>query len=307
MARYPVKLPDAVWLATATLHRDSKSDATFSTREIRDEVISQEVQSSKHDRSITDSITSDCVARLEAKKRRTHCKLHQKKRGDKYRLWRPGDPCHSSREGSPVEPDKQFLPPEFQHYIDWYRDDYCGEKMPMPLSARDASARVGAQIGRMEANSSDNIGVGDRNGRVGQGSVGMVDLLKIKSGPPPWTNEVVTRAVRDTSKVHSLKNLYQDKCQVCGYTIQVTADRRYSEAHHLRPLGSGGDDDYDNMLVLCPTHHVEFDCAVLGVSADGRRAVDKNGKERALAVLSGHSLAPKNIEFHLSRMALSRV
>lgn len=127
----------------------------------------------------------------------------------------------------------------------------------------------------------------------------MVDLSGLKGGPPPWATEVVTRAVRNTAKVLSIKKLYKDKCQVCGYTIQVAADRRYSEVRPLRPLGSGGDDDYANMLVLCPTHHVELDQAVLGVSMDGRSAVDGSGRARPLAVLAGHSLDPKNIMFQL--------
>lgn len=133
----------------------------------------------------------------------------------------------------------------------------------------------------------------------------MVDLLKMKNGPPPWATEVVMRAVRDTSKVRTLKDLYKNECQVCGYTIQVTADRRYSEVHHLLPLGSGGDDDYANMLVLCPTHHVEFDCAVLGVSNDGRSVVDRDGSKRALTLSREHSLDAESIRLHLERMGLA--
>ena len=87
-----------------------------------------------------------------------------------------------------------------------------------------------------------------------------------------------------------MKELYMDKCQVCGYAIQVAADRRYSEVHHLRPLGRGGDDGCANMLVLCPTHHVEFNHAVLGVSMDGRSVVDRGGSARPLALRADHSL-----------------
>ena len=101
-----------------------------------------------------------------------------------------------------------------------------------------------------------------------------------------------------------MKKLYRDECQVCGYAIQV-ADRRYSEVHHLRPLGRGGDDDYANMLVLCPTHHVEFDHAVLGVSMDGRSVVDRGGSARSLDLRAGHSLGRENVEFQRKRMGLA--
>lgn len=123
-------------------------------------------------------------------------------------------------------------------------------------------------------------------------------------GPAVQKSEAVTRFIRDTNKVRQLKKKYDDKCQVCGYVIPITNKIRYSEVHHIHPLKDGGDDDFDNMLVLCPTHHVEFDYKIIGIDADLETIVDRYkvpiGK---LRMSSEHKLDMKNIKFHMERMS----
>lgn len=129
-------------------------------------------------------------------------------------------------------------------------------------------------------------------------------IVNSDDGPASRRTEVVTRLIRDTAKVRRLKHLYKDRCQVCGYILNVSSNVRYSEVHHLHPLGEGGDDDYSNMLVLCPTHHAEFDLMVIGVNRDGRTLVGKNGEDVGRLTMSkGHLLDTKNIKFHLEGMA----
>ena len=71
----------------------------------------------------------------------------------------------------------------------------------------------------------------------------------------------VYRILRDTSLARRLKNLHQDSCQVCGLALQLASGGTYSEAHHIKPLGSphNGPDIAENILVLCPNHHVILD------------------------------------------------
>lgn len=97
---------------------------------------------------------------------------------------------------------------------------------------------------------------------------------------------------------------YHDECQLCGYTITTSPKSRYSEVHHLHPLKDGGDDDFANMLVLCPTHHVEFDYRIIGIDKDRRTIVDRMGKPVGNLTMSrNHKLAMKNIKFHMSKMS----
>ena len=120
------------------------------------------------------------------------------------------------------------------------------------------------------------------------------------AGPPPKTRYQIIRYIRDTKKTNELKKLYQNKCQVCNYQIITSNNEYYSEAHHVWPLGSkptGGDDDFDNMLVLCPTQHAEFDYNVIKISKDGRKIIDKNGNViSTLRYESSHKIAQKNID-----------
>lgn len=305
MPRYEVSIPDAIWVATAILHQKKPDHETFSTKEIRDCVIGLEMDCSKNPRSINDCINADCVANHPATKRpNNHCKLFKEGYG-KYRLYRRGeDKPDPSKDGCPVEPAGHELPTKFQGHVEWYRNVYRKNPPPVPSASRSPDS-AGARVGHAAGGAPGGVRTSGREAHAEWNPPGMVDLSGLNNGPPPWATEVVVRAVRDTAKVRRIKKLYKDKCQVCEYTIQVTADRRYSEVHHLRPLGRGGDDDYANMLVLCPTHHVEFDYAVLGVSKDGRSVIDKSGGGRPQAVLVRHSIDPENIAFHLKRMGLA--
>lgn len=70
----------------------------------------------------------------------------------------------------------------------------------------------------------------------------------------------VLRIIRDTKIAHDIKKLYNYECQVCGITI-TTKFGRYAEGAHIRSLGKphDGDDNSENLLCLCPNHHVMFD------------------------------------------------
>lgn len=125
-------------------------------------------------------------------------------------------------------------------------------------------------------------------------------------GPPGKDVGKVTRFIRDTAKSALLKKKYKDKCQVCGYAIEVSKNKRYSEVHHIFPLKDGGADNFNNMIVLCPTHHAEFDYRVIGISNDGKTVVDKKGKKIGiLDIQNDHKLDKASINFHLEMMKKS--
>ena len=131
-----------------------------------------------------------------------------------------------------------------------------------------------------------------------------LDLLPVDiSGPPPKANANVIRYIRDTEKSRRLKKKYQNRCQVCNYRLEVDKNKHYSEVHHIRPLGKGGDDDYNNMIVLCPTHHAEFDYKIIAIGYDGKTIIDKNKKKISdLHLKSDHEIAQKNITYQLDVM-----
>lgn len=78
------------------------------------------------------------------------------------------------------------------------------------------------------------------------------------------TREVSTQ-VRDSKIAAELKRQYENRCMICGKQLSVSEGCYYSEAAHIKPLGSphNGPDTKENMLILCPNHHIQFDRGVL--------------------------------------------
>jgi predicted restriction endonuclease len=104
-----------------------------------------------------------------------------------------------------------------------------------------------------------------------------------------------------------MKARYSYQCQVCNYRLEF-GSFRYAEVHHLRPLGEGGFDNEDNMLVLCPNHHAEFDYGLIGISGSDRSTVINNEGQiiGKLTMKQNHQLRIENIEYQLTRMHKKR-
>jgi hypothetical protein len=107
----------------------------------------------------------------------------------------------------------------------------------------------------------------------------------------PETTRVETtvyRILRDTLLARRIKKLYNNECQICGLTIELRDQSRYSEAHHIQPLGQphNGPDVAENIVVLCPNHHAQLDFGTL--------KIEKN----SLGKCAGHDISEKYIKYH---------
>ena len=49
------------------------------------------------------------------------------------------------------------------------------------------------------------------------------------------------------------------KCQICGTAIRKKDGGYYVEAAHIKMKSKKGPETLDNLLILCPNHHKEFD------------------------------------------------
>tara|TARA_R110001583_G_scaffold74336_1_gene205945 strand:- start:723 stop:1385 length:663 start_codon:yes stop_codon:yes gene_type:complete len=105
---------------------------------------------------------------------------------------------------------------------------------------------------------------------------------------PERRESITYRVLRDTALARKLKLLYENKCQICRNTIYLKSGATYSEAHHIKPLGRehNGPDVAENIVVLCPNHHVMCDYG----------AIELNLSE--LYVCSGHDLSETYIQYH---------
>jgi len=112
------------------------------------------------------------------------------------------------------------------------------------------------------------------------------------------TNRVVyhsSRVVRDYVKAQNVKKWHKYKCQVCGITIQTRAGL-YAEACHIKPLGTphNGPDTENNILCLCPNHHVMFDNGTFSITND----LTLIGIEGQLTTVKSHIIDKRFIKYH---------
>ena len=64
---------------------------------------------------------------------------------------------------------------------------------------------------------------------------------------------------RDNKTIAQLKILRKFECQICGTKILKKNNDYYIEAAHIKSKSIKGRETPDNILILCPNHHKEFD------------------------------------------------
>ncbi len=101
------------------------------------------------------------------------------------------------------------------------------------------------------------------------------------------------RVLRDTPLARKIKLLHKDRCQICGEVVSLGDGRTYSEAHHLIPLGAPhhGPDTAENIIVLCPNHHVLCDYGAIKLSSVG------------ILSIKGHEISQRSIAYHNEKIA----
>ncbi|CAH0260013.1 YDG/SRA domain-containing protein [Chryseobacterium sp. Bi04] len=107
---------------------------------------------------------------------------------------------------------------------------------------------------------------------------------------------VILRIVRDTKIAVEIKKLYDFKCQICNISIP-TKSGHYAEGAHIKPLGMphDGEDSIDNILCLCPNHHVMFDKGTFSILDNYELIGHENG---ILFIHKNHKIKPSNLQYH---------
>ena len=120
--------------------------------------------------------------------------------------------------------------------------------------------------------------------------------LKYREGQKGRTSSSVLRIVRDSDLANNIKLLYKFECQVCAQAIP-TKKGFYAEGAHIKPLGRPhlGDDSADNLLCLCPNHHVMFDKGSFSISDDFGLLGSIQG---VLRLEKDHLINHENLAYH---------
>lgn len=116
---------------------------------------------------------------------------------------------------------------------------------------------------------------------------------------------LVQRIVRSTPVSQWVKRAHDFKCQVCGESVSLPIGA-YVEGAHIRALGAPhrGPDTPDNVLCLCPNHHVAFDGG--GIFVDGEMTVRTHAGRviGPLRVVSDHVIDEAQLAYHRTHHGL---
>lgn len=98
----------------------------------------------------------------------------------------------------------------------------------------------------------------------------------------------VYRILRDTALARKIKLLHKNSCQLCGHSVLLADGNTYAEAHHIKPLGQphNGPDVAENIVVLCPNHHVQLDYGAMKLMPEQIRSIH------------GHQIGGQYIDYH---------
>jgi hypothetical protein len=119
---------DAVWIATALLHRENPSRQEFTIPEIKERTLSEELWDGD-ERTIYQHVLQHCVANRpprDSKLRMLYDTRPGQDRPGYRRLFREGDDCDPARQGNKsgmrITPLMEDLPEEYIPLLNWYAE-----------------------------------------------------------------------------------------------------------------------------------------------------------------------------------------
>lgn len=130
----PILVADEAWVALAMLHKQHPQRASFSAREILEQVKREQAFRELRP-GVQVHIHQHNVANLEPNPARQ--RMFYRLADDTLRLYRPGDPAHPLRKGK-MAPKGSELPQKYLYLLDWYEQVYCKQESEAgPAHERD--------------------------------------------------------------------------------------------------------------------------------------------------------------------------
>jgi putative restriction endonuclease len=93
------------------------------------------------------------------------------------------------------------------------------------------------------------------------------ELKNLKETDPEETTVNHKTYKRDNKTIAQIKILRDFKCQICSTSIIKKDGSKYVEAAHIKPKHQKGRETLDNIILLCPNHHKEFDFGKLEIKS----------------------------------------
>ena len=134
-----LRIADEVWIAAALLHREHPEKADFSLKELEARLVREGLTHDKR-AGVQPHLSVHCVANLPPNPATYRMLFQTAPR--RRRLFRPGDPYHSKREGGKIVPDRAEIPAKYHPLLDWYERDWAPAPPKDPLLALAARHRA---------------------------------------------------------------------------------------------------------------------------------------------------------------------
>jgi predicted restriction endonuclease len=68
-------------------------------------------------------------------------------------------------------------------------------------------------------------------------------------------SSLLTAFRRNRTLVEDLQQLYDGRCQLCGFDPKLVYGVRACNGHHIVYISRGGRDEMANLMLVCPNHH----------------------------------------------------
>ena len=111
------------------------------------------------------------------------------------------------------------------------------------------------------------------------------DLIEDQMIMPNETQEAFIKRIKRYKKiVDEVKKKYNGCCQIesCAFTFMKLNGENYAEGHHLIPLAKGGNQNSENVVILCANHHRMFHYAKVEIKktqSNNKRTIFINNEE----------------------------
>lgn len=115
-----IKVADEIWIATALLHKEHPERQDFTTAEIIERALKENLAGYRQ--GLAAHASGHCVATKPPSPARLRM-LTETARG-RRRLFREGDAYNAERKGGKTRPDRSDIPQKYTSLIDWYEEDY---------------------------------------------------------------------------------------------------------------------------------------------------------------------------------------
>jgi len=131
IAKSALKVADEVWIVAALLHREHPECSDFAIEEIVARAKRENLTGQLRP-GVYVHVVQHCVANRPADPGRYRMLLETSP--GRRRLFRAGDPYHTSREGAKTVPQRSDMPYGYNGLLTWYRD-WCGVAARSALEA----------------------------------------------------------------------------------------------------------------------------------------------------------------------------